>query len=174
MTDIRVALKQAYGPEWHLQTERSLGSLTLGELAQIPATVYHGTISDLTGGWDIRKKQKAKVSGFAHITGGGQKSKLKTMLGDAATRLGITIDNPIEPPALLVHVQRLAGFSDEKAYEFHMGPGGVIATPEPQKVLSHLHESGLEGAKVIGQITDEPGIRLKNKGAKQDEEWLYF
>lgn len=172
-TDIRGALKQEYGINWHTKVEASLGSLTLGQLVQIPATIYHGVVTELTGGWDIRNEPKARITGFAHITGGGQPSKLNTMLGDSG--LGITIDDPIEPPAIFGLVQEIAGFSDEKTYKkFHMGPGGVIATSEPAKVLAHLHESGLEGSKIIGEITDEPGIRIKNRGALQDKEWLEF
>ncbi len=173
MTDFRSSLKQEYGSNWHTKIEPSIGKLTLGQLVQIPATVYHGIVTDITGGWDSRREPKAKVTGFAHITGGGQPSKLRTMLEDSG--LGITIDNPIEPPDIMTLIQKIAGFSDQKAYgKFHMGPGGVIATPEPNKVLPLLHEAGLYGAKVIGEVDDEPGIRIKNRGAVQDEEWLNF
>ena len=173
MTDIRGALRQEYGRYWHTKVEKSLGDLTLGQLVQIPATIYHGTISDITGGWDVSREQKAKITGFAHITGGGQPSKLATML--VGSELGITIDDPIDPPAILSLVQRITGFTDRRAYgKFHMGPGGVIATPEEDKVLPLLHAAGLEGAKVIGEIIDEQGIRIKNRGTEQREEWLEF
>ncbi len=173
MTDIRNAFKQEYGGKWHTKIEPSLGSVTLGQLVQIPATVYHGIISDITGGWDIRREPKAEVTGFAHITGGGQPSKLRTMLN--GSELGITIDDPIDPPPFMQLVQRILGYDDEKIYgKLHMGPGGVIATPEPDKVLSLVKAAGLEETKVIGEITDEPGIRIKNRGAVQDQEWLVF
>jgi phosphoribosylaminoimidazole (AIR) synthetase len=89
--------------------------------------------------------------------------------------LGITIDNPIDPPAIMQHVQELSGFSDERAYgKWHMGPGGVIATSQPEQVIAHASAAGIDGAKVIGEITDQPGIRIKNRGVVQQQEWLEF
>jgi phosphoribosylaminoimidazole (AIR) synthetase len=88
--------------------------------------------------------------------------------------LGVTIDTPIDPPQVMLEVQRLRGFSDEKAYgKWHMGPGMVIATPEPEKVLAEAQSQGIV-AKEIGQVTDEPGIRIRNRGANQHEEWVNF
>lgn len=49
----------------------------------------------------------------------------------------------------------------------------VIATSEPEKVLAEAQSFGLS-AQTIGQVTDEPGISIKNRGAIQDAEWLTF
>jgi phosphoribosylaminoimidazole (AIR) synthetase len=114
--------------------------------------IYSRFVSELTGGFDTDKEPKATVTGIAHITGGGQPSKLGRML----------------------EVQRLREFTDEKAYgKWHMGPGMVIATPEPEKVLAESKAQGIV-AQAIGQVTDEPGIRIKNRGAMQQVEWLSF
>lgn len=88
--------------------------------------------------------------------------------------LGIIIDSPIDPSKIMLEAQRIRGFSDEKTYgKWHMGSGMVIATSEPEKVLAEAATNGVI-AKAIGQMTDEPGIRIKNRGAEQKEEWLTF
>lgn len=172
ITDVRRAMLEHYGPEWQHTVVNELGELTLGKLVQKPSIIYSRFVSELTGGYDIEKEPLAKVTGVAHITGGGQPSKLGRLLEPSG--LGVTIDNPLDPPVVMKHMQGLRGFDDAKAYgKWHMGPGMVIATPEPEKVLAHAKEFGLD-AQEIGQVTDESGIRIKNRGVVQDEEWLTF
>lgn len=172
ITDVRKAMLEHYGPDWQHQVVERLGDLSLGRLVQVPSTIYSKFVTGLTGGYDIQREPQAIVTGVAHITGGGQPSKLGRML--EASGLGITIDNPIDPPEIMRHVQELREFTDEKAYsKWHMGPGMVIATSEPEKVLATAQNHGLE-AQAIGQVTEEPGIRIRNRGAVQDEEWLNF
>lgn len=172
ITDVRKAMLEHYGPEWQHTIVKELGELSLGRLVQKPSIIYSRFVSELTGGFDIDKKPKAEVTGVAHITGGGQPSKLGRMLEPSG--FGVTIDAPIDPPQIMLEVQQLRDFSDEKAYgKWHMGPGMVIATPEPEKVLAEAQAQGIT-AQTIGQVTDEPGIRIKNRGVVQDEEWLIF
>lgn len=172
ITDVRKAMLEHFGDQWQHVVVKDLGRASLGQLVQMPSIIYSKLISSLTGGYDIEKEPKAKVTGVAHITGGGQPSKLGRMLEPSG--LGVTIDNPIEPPQIMRLVQELRGFSDEQAYgKWHMGPGMVVATPEPDKVLAEAKEQGID-AQVIGQVTDEPGIRIKNRGVVQDEEWVKF
>jgi len=129
-------------------------------------------VSSLTGGYDISKKPKANITGVAHITGGGQPSKLGRMLEPSG--LGIKIDNPIEPPQIMLIVQKLRGFSDKQAYgKWHMGAGMVLTTAEPEKVLSEAKKAGID-AQIIGEVTKKPGIAIKNRGAIQKDEWLEF
>lgn len=173
ITDVRNAMRLEYGPYWHTKVEPALGSVALGKLVQTPSTIYAGLLRELHGGFDIEKEPRAHVSAVAHITGGGQPSKLGRML-KRSPGLGVTIDNPIEPPAMMLHAQRLLGFSDRKAYgKWHFGPGMVVATTQPEKVIAEAHEQGI-GAQQIGMVTDEPGIRIKNRGAQQQDEWLEF
>lgn len=172
ITDVRKAMLEHYGPQWQDVVVQELGEVSLGRLVQKPSIIYSRFVSGLTGGYDIDKEPEATVTGVAHITGGGQPSKLGRMLEPSG--LGVTIDNPIDPPRIMTEVQKLRGFSDEKAYgKWHMGAGMVIATSEPDRVLAEAESHGLT-AQAIGQITDEPGIRIKNRGAVQDEEWLTF
>jgi len=172
ITDVRKAMLEHYGPQWQDVVVEAIGQLSLGRLVQSPSIIYSRFVSGLTGGYDIDKEPKAKVTGVAHITGGGQPSKLGRLLEPSG--LGVTIDSPIEPPKIMLEVQRLRGFSDEKAYgKWHMGPGMVIATPEPEKVLAAAEANGLM-AKQIGTVDDEPGIRISNRGADRREELLRF
>jgi len=128
---------------------------------------------ELQGGFDPEKLLIANVTGVAHITGGGQPSKLGRML-KRTNDLGVVIDNPIDPPDMMLHVQRLRGFDDKKAYgKWHMGPGMVLATTEPQKVIAEAVNFGIK-AQDIGYVSNEPGIRIRNRGAIQNEEWLNF
>ena len=172
ITDVRKAMLENYGPDWHHTVVAELGQLSLGELVQRPSIIYSRFVSELTGGYDIDKEPIAKITGVAHITGGGQPSKLGRLLEPSG--LGVTIDSPIEPPQIMLEVQRLRGLSDELAYgKWHMGPGMVLATPESEKVLAAAKDNGLV-AKRIGIVDDEPGIRVYNRGAQQREEILRF
>ena len=172
ISDVRNAMEQHYGTRWHEQTEPTLGNELLGKIMQRPSAIYAGLTRVLNGGV-LQEEPAAEITGVAHITGGGQPSKLGRMLL-RTNNLGITIDNPIVPPVAMLHVQRLRGFDDKKAYsKWHMGPGMVIVTTEVDKVLAEADAQGI-AAQRVGEITDEPGIRIKNMGANQDEEWLNF
>jgi phosphoribosylformylglycinamidine cyclo-ligase len=172
ITDVRKAMLENYGTDWQHTVVNTLGTLSLGRLVQKPSIIYSGFVNELTGGYDIDKEPKAKVTAIAHITGGGQPSKLGRMLEPSG--LGVDIDKPIEPPEIMLEVQKMRGFPDRKAYgKWHMGPGMIIATPEPEKVIAGATFHGIHAQK-IGTVTDEPGIRIRNMGALQEEEVLVF
>lgn len=172
ITDVRKAMLEAYGPQWHHTVVEGLGSASLGQLVQKPSIIYSRFVTNLTGGFDIEREPKASVTGVAHITGGGQPSKLGRMLEPSGQ--GVVIDNPIEPPQIMLEVQRIRGFTDRAAYgKWHMGSGMVIATPEPDKVLAEAEAQGV-AAQRIGYVSDEPGIRIRNRGAERATDWLVF
>lgn len=172
ITDVRKAMLEAYGDDWHNKIDPSLGSVALGRLVQARSIIFSGLMSDITGGYDITKEPLAKVTGVAHITGGGQPSKLGRMLEPSG--LGVEIADPNTPPAIMLKMQEIRGFSDRTAYgKWHMGPGMVVTTPEPDKVLAAAEEHGFV-AKEIGVVTEKPGIRVRNMGAGSDSKWLEF
>lgn len=176
ITDVRKAMLQKYGQDWHNVFDNRIanGERSLGQLVQTPSTIYTRFVTELTGGFDIEKTPKAKVTGVAHITGGGMPGKLHRMM-EPSGGLGVVINEPITPPDLMLEVQRIRELEDYEAYgKWHMGPGMVIATPEPDEVLSLAEEWGVE-AKRIGNVTDQDSkISIKNKGAKGGEHWLRF
>jgi len=51
--------------------------------------------------------------------------------------------------------------------------GLIIATPDPQQVIDVASEYQIE-AKRIGHVTEDPGIRISNRGAYRKEEVLTF
>jgi phosphoribosylformylglycinamidine cyclo-ligase len=157
ITDVRKGMLKEYGPDWHDEMVPELGSVSLGKLVQQPSTIYSRFISELTGGFDINKSPKANVTGVAHITGGG-----------------VTIDDPIESPRIMKHAQNLRGFTDREAYgKWHMGPGMIIATNDPETVLAEARKYEII-AKDIGSVDSHGEIRILNRGDRQQEEWLVF
>jgi phosphoribosylformylglycinamidine cyclo-ligase len=172
ITDVRAAMAEQYGPEWHNTLVKSLGNLTLGKLVQRPSIIYSKLITELTGGFDINKEPLADITGVAHITGGGLPSKLGRMLEPSGH--GVYIDSPQDPPEIMLHAQELRNFSDKKAYgKWHMGTGMVLVTSEPEKVLMHCNEKDFIAQK-IGEVTDKPTISVKNMGAQKQENFLIF
>jgi phosphoribosylformylglycinamidine cyclo-ligase len=172
ITDVRKAMLQEYGPRWHEEHIAKLGELSLGELVLQPSTIYCQVINELTGGRDPEKEPKAEIHGVANITGGGQPSKLGRMLEPSG--YGAAILDPIEPPEIMLEVQKIRGFSDRDAYsKWHMGPGMVVATPEPKKVILVAEEHGII-AKEIGQTTKKTGILIENCGAVKEKPLLKF
>jgi phosphoribosylformylglycinamidine cyclo-ligase len=172
ITNVRQAMLERYGEDWHNVIDRSLGEKALGELALEPSTIYSGFMSKLTGGYDITKEPLATITGAAHITGGGQPTKIGRML--EASGLGVEIANPIAPPNIMLRMQEINGYDDRTAYgKWHMGPGMVIATSEPERVLEAAEATGIT-AQEIGLVREEPGVRIRNMGAGQDSSWLDF
>lgn len=172
ITDVRKTMLEHYKSEWHNKVISDLGELSLGQLVQQPSTIYSKFVTKLTGGFDKHKEPRAKVTGVAHITGGGQPGKLMRMLEPSG--LGAIIDNPIEPPPIMKHVQELGRLTDEQAYgKWHMGPGMVIATPEPDQVLIAARKHGAK-AQVIGHVSQQRDIIIQNRGSIGDKEWLVF
>lgn len=162
ITDVRKAMLEKYGEDWQHVIDHKLSDIALGQLVQRPSAIYSKFISHLTGGYDITKEPLAKITGVAHITGGGQPSKLKRMLEPSGH--AVVIDEPIKPPEIMLAVQAIRGFSDKKTYgKWHMGPGMVLATPEPDKVLQEAGAAGIE-AQRIGEVTKGPYIMIKNAG----------
>lgn len=173
ITDVRKAMLEEYGQDWQYQVISDLGEVSLGKLVQRPSTIFAKFVSELTGGFDIDKKPLAKITGVAHITGGGQPSKLKRMLEPSG--LGAVIDTPIEPPKIMKHVQELRNLTDIEAYnKWHMGPGMIIATPEPEAVLATAEQFGVDAARIGSIEKSNVQIEIKNRGAKQHSDYIHF
>ena len=70
--------------------------------------------------------------------------------------------------------QKLGEVSDEEAYQtWNMGQGMIVATPEPDHVITLADSFGIE-AKPVGTVTSEPGIILSSRGAFNAENTLTF
>lgn len=169
---VRGALAERYGPKWHDSVVKKLGDMTLGEQVNHPSRIYTRLMVELTGGYDINRAPRGNMAAFAHITGGGQPSKLGRTLEPSG--YGAIIDKPIVPLPLMQEVQRIAGVSDEEIYRaLNMGTGLIGITDEPDKMIEVAAEFGIE-AQEIGEVTKKPGIRIRNQGAVKEQEWLTF
>jgi len=172
LTDVRRVLGEEFGPLWHEQIVSELGEASLGQLVQKPSIIYSAFVNELTGGYDITKEPLADVTGVAHITGGGIPSKLGRMLEPSG--LGAVILSPQTPPPIMSFVQKLSGMNDEESYgKWHMGTGMIISSSKPVPIIEHAKSRGIE-AKIIGRVTQEPGIRIVSEGVESTGQPLVF
>jgi phosphoribosylformylglycinamidine cyclo-ligase len=174
LTDVRKAMLEKYGANWHDVFLSDLDEAKrLGELVATPSIIYSPFITALTGGYDINRPPLAKISGVAHITGGGQPSKIGRLL-QQTDGLGAMINNPIQPPKIMQFVQRLRKFDDHTSYgKWNMGLGMVVTTSEPDKVLALAKEHGIT-AQQIGEITDKGTITIRSCGISDPGRYLDF
>lgn len=164
---LRKILVSEYGENWH---EKEFEGENLGKLALAPSKIYSKAVCVMTGGFAA--EPKAEVHGVAHITGGGLPGKLGRILKPSG--LGAEITDPFEPCKLMLHAQKLGNVPDDEVYRtWNMGQGMVIVTPEPEKV-THIAKSYNIESKIIGEVTKEPGIRIKSQGVENKKRLLEF
>lgn len=153
----RKVLQAAHGDIWH--TVEYQGK-KIGEWLLQPSRIYTRGIVALLGG--VLEQPRAVAHGLAHITGGGIPSKLGRALKPSG--YGAQLDNLYEPGVVMRYCQELGKITDEAAYRaWNMGQGMLIITPEPEVVVPVLQEYALP-AKVVGRITEQPGIQLTSRG----------
>ncbi|MDF2460865.1 MAG: Phosphoribosylformylglycinamidine cyclo-ligase [Candidatus Saccharibacteria bacterium] len=167
---IRKVLTDKYGDDWH---KHDLDGTPLIDLALTPSVIYTKALLDMVGGYDLSRPARAKVHAAAHVTGSGLPGKLGRALKPVG--LGATIDAPLEPNQLMLHVQEIGEVSDFEAYRtWHMGQGMVIVTPEPHAVLSVARSHHIE-ASVIGTVNTSATIRIASRGHfAAREHWLEY
>src|SRR3989338_5928951 len=159
----RKVMKAAYGEEWHRET---YDGKSLAELALHPSRIYSGAVDDMFGGFN--GEPKSTVHGVSHITGGGVPGKLGRALKPSG--LGAYLDNLFEPCDLMIYCQEKGNVADVEAYKtWNMGQGMIIITPSPDEVMSVANQHEIEN-RVIGEITKEPTIRIRNKGINSDKQ----
>lgn len=164
---IRRVLTQAFGGNWHTH---SWNGQNLGELVLTPSQIYTRAIVEMIGG--VEGDPRAKIHGLAHITGGGIPGKLGRVL--KPKKLGAQINAPFSPEEILLYCQKLGKVSDEEAYHtWNMGQGMIIITPEPEKAMTVAHEYHVE-ARIIGSVTNKPGLTIVSQGAFQTNKTLTF
>ncbi len=167
---VRKILRAEYGDQWETAT---FGKQKLIDVALQPSQIYSAAVVDMFGGYNLKRAAKAKLSGAAHISGGGIYEKVGRLL--RASGCGATIDDPFTPCDLMLHCQELGNVTDREAYRtWNMGQGMALVTSEPEVVIKVAQAHKLT-AKIIGKITKEPGIRLRSRGLNAGKEkWLHF
>lgn len=163
MSLVRKIMQENHGDNWHDVKWRESG-LTLGQKVLTPSTIYTRAAVEMFGGYN--KQQEANVHGIAHITGGGIPEKLGRILKPSG--LGAEID-PMEPSEFMLYTQAIGNVPDRQAYEtWNMGQGMVIITPNPVEVEWVAGRYNIRSA-VIGEVTEDPTIRIHNKGVFRKE-----
>jgi phosphoribosylformylglycinamidine cyclo-ligase len=160
---VRKIMKAAHGDEWHKET---FDGKSLAELALYPSRIYSGAVVDMLGGFD--GEPRAKIHGVSHITGGGIPGKLGRILKPSG--FGAYLDELFEPCDLMKYCQEKGNVTDVEAYKtWNMGQGMIIITPSPNEVMSVANQHGIE-SRVIGEVTKEPTIIIRNKGINSDKQ----
>lgn len=124
--------------------ERLKSGKTLGRELLTPTRIYHEVLSITTS---------CVVHGMCHITGGGLLNFRRL------TSFGFEFSDPLPPQEIFRWLQDAGDVGNEEMYRtFNMGMGYAFIVPagEEDKLLSQL-----PGSKVVGEITEKPGIRLK-------------
>ncbi|NQU79348.1 hypothetical protein HQ545_06295 [Candidatus Woesearchaeota archaeon] len=164
---VRRIMTNVHGDNWH---ESQYDGESLAKLVLQPSQIYSGAVVEMFGGYN--QEPQAKVHGVAHITGGGVPGKLGRVLKPSG--LGAKIDTPFEPVNLMLYCQEKGNVSDTEAHNtWHMGPGMIVITPEPDKVMGVAENHGIE-PKVIGKVTSNSGISINNKGYYAKGDYLTF
>jgi phosphoribosylformylglycinamidine cyclo-ligase len=133
---------------YHLESHSAELGKTLAEELLTPTLIYVKPVLDLLA--------KTRVSGIAHITGGGFIGNIPRIVPDACT---VTIRKRCwDVPRIFDIVQREAGLDDREMFEtFNMGIGLVLIVPRGQadQALSRLSSARIP-AWPIGEITSRP------------------
>jgi len=137
-----------------------LGNRRLGTVLLTPTRIYVKPALTLV------KEGVAHM--LAHITGGAF-SKLRRF--EEYARVGFVLNRLPKPQPIFNLVQRLGAVATEEMYRtFNMGVGFVVAIPKDRvrEVLSILKQFRV-GARVIGYVRREPGVRIEAPTGEQFE-----
>jgi phosphoribosylformylglycinamidine cyclo-ligase len=130
--------------EEHGGYEAKLGNgRTLGSELLIPTRIYHESLA---------LNRKVDVHGMCHITGGGLLNFTRL------SRYGFNFSNPMPPQEIFRWIQESGKIQDNIMYRtFNMGMGYAYIV-DPDKAGDVIRE--VPGAKVVGDVTGQPGVRL--------------
>jgi phosphoribosylformylglycinamidine cyclo-ligase len=140
-----LSLARAVVEKYASYDERLKNGRTLGEELLIPTRIYHEA---------LKAASACTVHGMCHITGGG------LLNFNRLSPHGFMVITPITPPEIFSWIQKTGDISTVEMYRtFNMGMGYACIVPTDsvagvQKVV--------KGAKVVGEITEEPGVWLKD------------
>ncbi|NLM30830.1 MAG: phosphoribosylformylglycinamidine cyclo-ligase [Methanomicrobiales archaeon] len=120
------------------------GTKTFGEELLTPTRIYHEVLG---------VTEACTVHGMCHVTGGGLLNFRR--LAD----YGFSITDPLEPPTIFRWLQEAGSISDVEMYRtFNMGMGYAFVVPAGS--VSTI-QSTVPGARVVGEVTEEPGVWLR-------------
>ncbi|WP_292519106.1 phosphoribosylformylglycinamidine cyclo-ligase [Methanoculleus sp.] len=118
---------------------------TLGEELLTPTRIYHEV---------LRVTEACTIHGMCHVTGGGLLN-FKRLTG-----YGFSITDPLPVPEVFRWLQENGNIGIVEMYRtFNMGMGYAFVAPE--KSVAAI-QSVIPGARVVGEVTGEPGVWLKD------------
>ncbi len=172
-TKLQELAKEHFGPRWfNKEFDFDEGRQKLGHALLRGSTIYTPVYIDALGGMDLRHKERAKIEGSVHITGGGIPGKLGDML--AVNGYGADIEEPMPAPESAKLLQAEAEITDEVMYGIlGLGHGTINATSQPDELIKVATENGVE-AKVIGIVTKKQGITLRSAAAMTPGKKLFY
>lgn len=111
-----------------------------------PTTIYVKQV--------LKHLDEFDIHGMANITGGGLRNLIRLRKG-----VGYEIADPMIPNPVFQVLQELGDVSEREMYQtFNMGMGFSIVLPDDQ--ASDLVKKAGRGAKVIGGVVREEGVRV--------------
>lgn len=130
-----------------------IGGRAAADVLMAPTTIYVETIRSLL--------KQVPLKALSHITGGGLTENLPRVLPDG---LGASINPAAWPrPAVFEWLASEGNIADDEMWRtFNCGIGmAVVIDPaNTDQALEHLQAVG-QSAYVVGQITDQPGVRFE-------------
>jgi phosphoribosylformylglycinamidine cyclo-ligase len=140
-----LSLARAVVEKYASYDERLKNGRTLGEELLIPTRIYHET---------LKAASACTVHGMCHITGGGLLNFKRL------SPHGFMVITPITPPEIFSWIQKTGDISTVEMYRtFNMGMGYAYIVPTDSVAAV---QKVVKGAKVVGEITEEPGVWLKD------------
>lgn len=121
---------------------------SVGEKLLTPTRIYAKEVLSIL--------DKVKVSGIAHITGGGFYENLPRCLKSG---LGMTIrKDSYEVPSIFRYIQEKGQIDEDEMYQvFNMGVGLAIVVNEED---THKVMDLIEDSFILGEVTDKEGIEI--------------
>lgn len=166
-TLIRKILERSFGSDWHKHEDFGIKNAK-GILK--PSIIYSKAVANMTGGYEF--EPKVEIHGVAHITGGGIPGKLGRVL--KPTGYGAFLEAPYAPPPIMRYLQSLGSVEDQEAYNaWNMGQGMILVTPDPERIIQIAKEFRID-AKLVGEIREKPGIKIRSKGIYKEGKILSF
>lgn len=148
---LREIMADRFGDRWHLEP---FADTTWGRVLLTPARIYCPLVVDLLAAG-------ARLTGIAHITGGGIPRNLARLL--RPTGRGASLSALFPPHDVMRAVMDFGGVPPERAYQmWNMGTGMLLVLP-PGEVDACLRAAAAQGyaAQLAGEVTDEPAITLR-------------
>lgn len=149
---VRKIAREKVCEDWH---NIAVNNTPLGDYVLRPSRIYSPAI---TAALD----KGCKITGIAHITGGGIPGKLGRLLKQR--ELGAHLHSLWPASFAMSYFQKLGNVSDEEAYRtWNMGNGMLIVTRDPDKVIETATAKGESYAAICGEITKNPEIVIKTE-----------